>query len=77
MIDRLLDGMNDFASAYIDDIIVFSGTWGDHLHHLRQVLHHIQEVALTLWRERYVSLACLNVSTSDTVSGVGDEGQHR
>jgi hypothetical protein len=38
MVDRLLDGFNDFTSAYIDNIILFSGTWEDHVHHLRQVL---------------------------------------
>ena len=49
MVDRLLDGFNDFASAYIDDIIIFSGTWEDHLYHLRR----IQETGLTLRRKKW------------------------
>ena len=52
MVDRLLDGLNDFSSAYIDDIIIFSGTWEDHLQHLRQVLRRIQEAGLTLRRKK-------------------------
>ena len=34
MVDKLLNGLNEFAGAYIDDVIVFSKTWSDHLHHL-------------------------------------------
>ena len=52
MVDRLLDGLNDFSSAYINDIIIFSGTWEDHLQHLRQVLRRIQEAGLTLRRKK-------------------------
>jgi len=28
MVDRLLDGLSDFAGAYLDDIIIFSTTGG-------------------------------------------------
>ena len=51
MVDRLLDGM-DFASAYIDDIIIFSNTWEDHLGHIRQVLNRIKEAGLTLRKKK-------------------------
>lgn len=38
MVDQLLEGLNDFASAYVDDVIVYSLSWKDHLCHLCQEL---------------------------------------
>ena len=38
MMDQVIRGMHKFASAYLDDLIVFSSTWEDHLTHLRAVL---------------------------------------
>ena len=37
LMDIILEGMQDFSSAYIDDISIFSDSWPEHLHHLRQV----------------------------------------
>ena len=52
MVDKLLNGLNEFAGAYIDDVIVFSKTWSDHLHHLEEVLGKIQEAGLTVkWKK--------------------------
>ena len=52
MVDKLLNGLNEFAGAYIDDVIVFSKTWSDHLHHLEAVLGKIQEAGLTIkWKK--------------------------
>ena len=48
MMDRLLDGLGDFAKAYIDDLIIFSTSWEDHLKHLRTVLQRLQEASLTV-----------------------------
>ena len=39
MVDKLLDGLSDFASAYLDDIIIYSDNWKDHLSHLDLVCH--------------------------------------
>ena len=39
MVNKLLNGMLDFASTYIDDVIVFSKNWKDHMY---QVLKRIQ-----------------------------------
>ena len=52
MVDRLLDGIHDFSSAYIDDVIVFSRSWKDHLSHIEQVLQRIQDAGLTLCRKK-------------------------
>ena len=47
MMDRLLQGMEDFAGAYMNDIIIFSESWETHLHHVEQVLLKLREHNLT------------------------------
>ena len=47
MVDKLLNGMQDSAGAYIDDVVVYSDTWEEHLQHLRQVLERLKKVQLT------------------------------
>jgi len=37
-----------FCAAYLDDIIIFSGTWEEHLSHLRVVLSRVRAANLTL-----------------------------
>ena len=43
----VLQGLEDFSSAYIDDIVVFSRTWEEHLAHLKQVLDRLRKFHLT------------------------------
>ena len=38
LMDQVLHGVGDFAAAYLDDIVIFSETWEDHLTHARSVL---------------------------------------
>ena len=47
--------MTDFghyASAYIDDVIIFSSDWVDHLGHLAEVLRRIQVAGLTVKKRK-------------------------
>ena len=39
LMDRVLDGTDGFAAAYLDDVVVYSATWEQHLQHLGEVLH--------------------------------------
>ena len=53
LMQQVLIGMNpesgdDFVTAYIDDILVFSATLQDHLSHLRKVMERLREVNLKL-----------------------------
>ena len=48
MVDKLLEGLEEFASAYMDDIIIFSTAWNAHLHQLSSVLDCIQQMGLTV-----------------------------
>ena len=44
---RVLDSCREFARPYIDDIIVFSADWFEHLEHLKKVLQSLKEAGLT------------------------------
>ena len=53
LMQRVLSGLNpedgpDFVSVYIDDVLVFSRTWEEHLQHVRAVLGRLQEAKLKL-----------------------------
>ena len=52
MVDRLLDGLGAFVSAYMDDVIIFSCTWNDHLHHITSVLDRIHKAGLTVKKRK-------------------------
>ncbi|KAL2077779.1 hypothetical protein ACEWY4_027283 [Coilia grayii] len=44
--DQVLRGPEAYAAAYIDDVIVFSSSWEEHLTHLADVFRRITEVDL-------------------------------
>ena len=48
MINHVLSGCQNFAQAYIDDIVVYSRSWEEHLDHLRQVFTRLQGAGLTV-----------------------------
>ena len=47
MMDRLIQGLQGFASAYLDDLVIYSDSWEDHLQHLREVLQRLKDAGLT------------------------------
>ena len=52
MVDRLLDGHEQFSAAYIDDVIIFGHTWSDHLLDLKEVLEQVKAAGLTVKRKK-------------------------
>ena len=48
LMDRVLHNVISFSKAYIDDIVVYSSFWEEHLSHLLYVLQAIQKAGLTL-----------------------------
>lgn len=48
LMDRVLRGCEDCSAAYLDDVVIFSDTWEQHLRHLERVLVQIQRAGLTL-----------------------------
>ena len=47
MMDQLLRPHQDYAAAYIDDIIIYSPSWDVHVHQLRAVLGELRKAGLT------------------------------
>ena len=42
LVDRVLHGLEEIGGAYIDDIIVFSKSWADHVRHLQAVFGQLK-----------------------------------
>ena len=57
LVTNLLRGLEHFSGAYLDDIIIFSDNWSDHLVHLKMVFTRIQEAGLTLNKKKF-EFAC-------------------
>ena len=47
VMDKMLSGATEFAKTYIDDIVVLSACWRDHLTHLEEVLKRLKDAGLT------------------------------
>ena len=50
--DTVLQGQDSFAAAYLDDVIIHSNSWNDHLSHL-QVFDRIRNAKLTVKQQKY------------------------
>lgn len=48
LMDRVLAGCDQYAAAYLDDVVVYSGSWQEHLRHLTDILKRLQEAGLTI-----------------------------
>ena len=48
MIDDVLRGTELFAGVYLDDIVIHSKNWEDHLKHLTEVFGRLAEAGLTV-----------------------------
>ncbi len=48
LMDIVLAGTDSFAAAYLDDVVVYSATWEEHLRHLGEVFQRIRQAGLTI-----------------------------
>ena len=48
LMDKVLRGTEKFTGVYLDDILIHSQSWTDHLEHVREVLHRLSQAGLTL-----------------------------
>ena len=46
LMDRILGDIQDFSAAYLDDVIVYSDSWEEHLRHLSEVLRRLGDAGL-------------------------------
>lgn len=43
-----LGGNKNVAAAHLDDMVIFSLTWEDHMHHVGEILWRLQWAGLTV-----------------------------
>lgn len=48
LMDYVLRDLDEFAAAYLDDIVIYSQSWEEHLEHLRRVLCSLRQTRLTV-----------------------------
>ena len=51
--DTLRDFLNDFIMAYLDDVLIFSKTYEEHVGYVRQVLKKLKEKDLLVKLSKY------------------------
>ena len=44
---KVLQGLEDYAAAYIDDLVIHSATWEEHLTQIQTVLQRLRSAGLT------------------------------
>ena len=47
MMDQVLHGLGEFEAAYLDDIVIHSSSWEEHLPYLHEVLERLRAAGLT------------------------------
>ena len=47
LMDRVLCGLDGFTAAYLDEIVIYSSSWADHMRHMQAVLQILREAGLT------------------------------
>lgn len=47
LMDQVLRGLEAFVAAYLDDVVIYSVLWSEHLQHLRAVLQCLSQAGLT------------------------------
>ena len=48
LMDQVVRGLENFVSVYLDDIVIFSATWSDHLQRPTQVFEKLQQTGLSI-----------------------------
>lgn len=48
LMDQVLRDFSSFAAAYLDDIVIYSSSWEEHMGHLQAVLVRLQAAGLTV-----------------------------
>ena len=62
--------MHEICGMYIDDLVIFSKTWEDHMHDSRLELEKLLRAKLTVKLAKYF-LACQEVNYLSHTIGIG------
>lgn len=55
LMDKALNGVQDCAVPYIDDVLVFILNWAQHMHHLRWMFQALRQAKLTAnWKKSHL-----------------------
>jgi len=54
LVKKVLSGLEGFTGAYLDDIIIFSDNWQNHMKHLNIFFNRIRQANLTLKKSKRV-----------------------
>jgi len=52
LMTKVLRGTEGFTASVLDDVVIFSDTWEDHLKHIAIVLQRFREACFTLNKEK-------------------------
>jgi len=44
----VLRDTEEFTGSLLDDVVIFSNTWEDHIKHVKEVMERLRKAALTL-----------------------------
>ena len=70
LMDQIFHDTHQYAVAYLDDIIVHSQTWDEHIYHLREVFTRLQQAGLKI-KEKKCRFACNSCTYLGHVVGNG------
>lgn len=48
LMDQVLRGLENNVGVYVDDIVIFSNTWDEHIRHLQEVFTRLMNANLTI-----------------------------
>ena len=54
LMDEVLEGKKAYARAYMDDVIIFSGSWEEHILYVREVLAALRSPGLMAYPSKSV-----------------------
>ena len=52
LVCKLVCGCESFCLVYLDDVLIFSNSWSDHMKHLRIIFERVRNAGLTLKRSK-------------------------
>ena len=52
LMDQVLRGLDHFTATYLDNVVVVSESWEEHIKHLREVMQQLKYAGLTVQQKK-------------------------